>query len=425
MEKKKKKVHHVQKGAKVQAQISWDEGQADAKTFDLDISAVIFGRDGRYLETVYFGQLESRDRGCIHVGDTTDNECITVDTAKLSANTGCIVFVVNSYNGHDFSKIETGELDINVAGKTVIASFLGRHGRSTAFVASRLVSKEHGQWVLEPLEVATYGRCFADVIPDIQSELKDLYPYVKLMPKGAVMALQKGEVVDLGKEHNGVKLRNVVVGLGWDPARSSAEIDLDASALLFDANCNIKEIVFFNNLRSSNGSVKHSGDNLTGEGEGDDERIKLDLAHVPAYCTHIVVVVTSYNGDRLTNVRNAFMRLVDARATREILRFDLAGGSTSDTAMLMCRFYRNTQQAWQMKTIGWTCRGRIAKDLVSLSKREIAGKRSNPGHELRVRMPAITTSAQTTHGGSSVFNSSASRGGSQVSAIERKQCAPI
>ena len=172
------------------------------------------------------------------------------------------------------------------------------------------------------------------------------------------VVLTKGGNVSLSKEAPG--LRAVNVGLGWDVATfSAAEYDLDASAIMVDANGRVtpgdEGFVFFNNLRSPDGSVVHTGDNLTGEGEGDDEVIQVDLAAVPPFVQKIVFAVSIYDADNrrqnFGGVRNAFIRVVDQVMNREITRFDLTEDASMETAMVFGELYRRDAD-WKFRAVG-------------------------------------------------------------------------
>ncbi|WP_316524472.1 TerD family protein [Kitasatospora brasiliensis] len=171
------------------------------------------------------------------------------------------------------------------------------------------------------------------------------------------VSLAKGGNVSLSKEAPG--LSAVIVGLGWDVRTTTgADYDLDASALLCNALGKVvsdQHFVFFNNLRSPEGSVEHSGDNLTGGGDGDDEQIKVDLAAVPADVAKVVFPVSIYDADaRLQNfgqVRNAFIRIVNQANGQEIARYDLTEDASTETAMVFGELYRNGVE-WKFRAIG-------------------------------------------------------------------------
>jgi tellurium resistance protein TerD len=171
------------------------------------------------------------------------------------------------------------------------------------------------------------------------------------------VSLSKGGNVSLTKEAPG--LTAVTVGLGWDVRTTTGtDFDLDASALLVDANSKVvsdKHFVFFNNLKSPEGAVEHTGDNLTGEGEGDDEQIKVNLATVPAEVTKVVFPVSIYDAETrqqsFGQVRNAFIRVVNQADNNELARYDLSEDASTETAMVFGELYRNGAE-WKFRAIG-------------------------------------------------------------------------
>jgi len=171
------------------------------------------------------------------------------------------------------------------------------------------------------------------------------------------VSLSKGGNVSLSKEAPG--LQAVLVGLGWDVRTTTgADFDLDASALMVGANGKIlsdQHFIFFNNLTSPDGSVEHTGDNLTGEGEGDDEAIKVNLVGVPAEADKIVVTVSIYDAESrqqsFGQVRNAFIRVVNQADSREITRYDLSEDASTETAMIFGELYRNGNE-WKFRAVG-------------------------------------------------------------------------
>ncbi|MEU4113901.1 TerD family protein [Kitasatospora sp. NPDC028055] len=171
------------------------------------------------------------------------------------------------------------------------------------------------------------------------------------------VSLSKGGNVSLTKEAPG--LQAVVVGLGWDVRTTTGtDFDLDASALLCNEQGKVASdgnFVFFNNLKSPDGSVEHTGDNLTGEGEGDDEAIKVNLATVPADVQKIVFPVSIYDaenrGQNFGQVRNAFIRVVNQANNAELARYDLSEDASTETAMVFGELYRNGGE-WKFRAIG-------------------------------------------------------------------------
>jgi tellurium resistance protein TerD len=169
--------------------------------------------------------------------------------------------------------------------------------------------------------------------------------------------LIKGGNVSLTKQAPG--LTAVVVGLGWDARTTDGKsFDLDASAIVCNADGKVltdKHFVFFNNLTTPDGAVQHSGDNLTGEGGGDDEQVKVNLAGLPPEAARIVFPVSIYEADTagqtFGQVRNAFIRVFNQADDAELARYDLSEDASTETAMVFGELYRNNDE-WKFRAVG-------------------------------------------------------------------------
>ncbi len=163
-------------------------------------------------------------------------------------------------------------------------------------------------------------------------------------------------------------LAAVTMGLGWDPAPGRKRIDLDASAIGFDATGRKLAIVWFTHLADFGGALRHGGDNLTGRGEGDDEQIHVDLHRIPAAVTSIVFTITSFGGQKFTDVARAFCRLVDASTGQELVRYDLSNAEPR-SAVVMAMLRRTPAGPWEMRAIGEFHDARTVKKLVDPAAR--------------------------------------------------------
>ncbi|KNA91087.1 TerD family protein [Gordonia sp. w5E2] len=171
------------------------------------------------------------------------------------------------------------------------------------------------------------------------------------------VSLSKGGNVSLTKEAPG--LTAVAVGLGWDARTTTGvEFDLDASAIACGTDKRVlsdQHFVFFNNLRSPEGSIEHAGDNTTGEGDGDDEVINVDLAGTPPNIDSIVFPVSIYDADSrgqsFGQVRNAYIRVVNRANGSEIARYDLSEDASTETAMVFGELYRSGAD-WKFRAVG-------------------------------------------------------------------------
>ena len=174
--------------------------------------------------------------------------------------------------------------------------------------------------------------------------------------------LNKGQKVDLTKKNPGLSF--ITVGLGWDAAETEKKgffssifrnIDCDASVILLDKNEKKVETICFSHLRNSNRSIIHTGDNLTGDGDGDDEQIRVDLKKVPSNIEKLVFIVNIFSARRKKQhfgmIKNAFIRLVDESTNKEILRYSLTDDYSNKTALFVSEIYRE-QEEWKFLATG-------------------------------------------------------------------------
>ena len=187
--------------------------------------------------------------------------------------------------------------------------------------------------------------------------------------------LQKGQKIDLTK--GGTGLKQIMVGLGWDEAQQSSsgggflglfkskpqDIDCDASAILCNTNGKYMDLVYYRNLKLSDGSIVHQGDNLTGAGEGDDEQIKIALNLVPENIVRIAFTVTIYDAEtrrqNFGQVNNAFIRIYNEATGEEMLRYDLGEDFSIETAAVFGELYKNNGE-WKFNAIGSGFQGGLA-----------------------------------------------------------------
>ncbi len=171
------------------------------------------------------------------------------------------------------------------------------------------------------------------------------------------ISLQKGGNVNLSKE--APSLKKLIVGLGWDPrSTDGAAFDLDGSAFLLKGDGKVRsdaDFIFYNNLKSADGSIVHLGDNTTGQGDGDDEQLSIDLSVVPADVERVVVAVTIHDAEarrqNFGQVGKAYIRVLNADGNKEIARFDLSEDGSTETAMIFGEVYRAGAE-WKFKAVG-------------------------------------------------------------------------
>jgi tellurium resistance protein TerD len=171
------------------------------------------------------------------------------------------------------------------------------------------------------------------------------------------ISLSKGGNISLSKTDPGIK--KAVIGLGWDPrATDGQEFDLDASLFMLSANgrvMNDQGFIFYGQMRSQDGSIEHTGDNRSGQGEGDDEQVKVSLDKVPAEIDKLAITVTIHEaqarGQSFGQVANAFIRILNEETGREVARYDLAEDASTETAMIFGELYRHNGE-WKFRAVG-------------------------------------------------------------------------
>ncbi|MFB7402624.1 TerD family protein [Streptomyces rubiginosohelvolus] len=181
------------------------------------------------------------------------------------------------------------------------------------------------------------------------------------LDKGRVN-LQKNQTVSLVKG-GAPLLSRVRMGLGWEPAFRGKDIDLDASVIAYGPNRNHLDSCYFGKLTILNGAIKHSGDNLTGEGAGDDETIIVDLGRIPADATGLVFTVNSFTGQKFNEVAKAYCRLIDDASGEELVRFDLTGAEPQ-TGVMMAKLIKQFTGEWEMTAMGEFVKSRTVRGMV-------------------------------------------------------------
>ncbi|MFF3390325.1 TerD family protein [Streptomyces sp. NPDC002669] len=181
------------------------------------------------------------------------------------------------------------------------------------------------------------------------------------LDKGRV-SLQKNQTVSLVKGGRPL-LSQVKMGLGWEPAFRGKDIDLDASVIAYGPQRNHIDSCYFGKLSILNGAIKHSGDNLTGEGAGDDEVIVVDLGRIPPEATGLVFTVNSFTGQKFTQVAKAYCRLIDGATGEELVRFDLTGAEPQ-TGVMMAKLIKQFSGEWEMTAMGDFVKSRTVRGMV-------------------------------------------------------------
>ena len=187
------------------------------------------------------------------------------------------------------------------------------------------------------------------------------------------ISLSKNQTISLEKEA-GTGLKKIRLGVGWVPVKPSGffakllsgnndAIDLDASCIVLDSARQPLDLVWFRQLKSNDGSIVHSGDNRTGEGDGDDESIQVNLEQLPAGVKHLVFTVNSFTGQNFEAVENAYCRIVDELTGKELARFNLSDKGRHTGVVMAC--LNRTAAGWDLTAIGSVANGRTAQELAN------------------------------------------------------------
>ena len=400
----------------VRAELSW---AARPGVPDIDGSALLLRADGKVRgddDFVFYNQPRHPSGAVRHVGKNSGRDAVEVEFSVLPSDVERVVLAASA-DGGPFGAVPDLRLIVtNLATGAEIATFPIIASSETAMVSGELYQR-NGQWKFRAVGQG-YTNGLAGLATDFGISVDDEPtppppapppppspaappppgfvppppppgfvppPFPGQLPPGATgaapfpgalapsappstpsldagpVSLVKGATVSLVKS-GAPPLTEVMMGLGWDPARFRGKIDLDASVIAFDQPGNQLGVVWFKNLGEWLGALRHSGDNLTGEGEGDDEQIYADLDRLPPEVWSLVCTITSYRGDRFNSVRNAFCRLVDTRTGQELVRYNLSDAQPS-TGVIMAMLRRTPARTWEMRAIGEFHDGRTVRDL--------------------------------------------------------------
>jgi tellurium resistance protein TerZ len=274
---------------------------------------------------------------------------------------------VAAYSGGFLKDVANGQLRIlEESQKREIAQFeMERSAASVDVVAAMF--RGPGGWKLRIIsEPAQQGQHFMDILPLLSQTIRLFLPNAPARQKVA-FAMEKGAVLDLPKELGGI-----TVGLGWDV--DDGEVDLDVSAVLFDGQGTDIEAVFFGRLESDAHGIRHSGDNLTGEGEGDDEQITAMLGSIGQQVQQVFFVINIYTQNRtFTQVANPYCRVVDDATGSELCRYSLRDAG-SQNGLIIAKIAREAGGRWGFHALGLPSRGRTFKDSMADLRRSCSVK---------------------------------------------------
>jgi stress response protein SCP2 len=359
----------------------------------LDVSALLLTADGKVRsddDFIFYNQPIGPGV-TYRSGGGTSPDSITVDTASVPQGIEKIVVTASPDGaGQTFEGIEPTATIRDADDNSVLATFTPpRLGTETALVVVEVYLRG-GAWKARAVGQG-YANGLAGIATDFGVSVEEpaaappqpaapaMQPPVAAPPppasppapvpgagkinldKGRV-SLQKNQTVSLVKAGRPL-LSQVKMGLGWEPAFRGKDIDLDASVIAYGPQRNHIDSCYFGKLTILNGAVKHSGDNLTGEGGGDDEVITVDLGRLPQEVTGLVFTVNSFSGQKFTEVAKAYCRLVDAATDQELVRFDLTHAE-AQTGVMMAKLIRQFSGEWDMTAMGDFVKARTVRNMV-------------------------------------------------------------
>jgi stress response protein SCP2 len=357
----------------------------------LDVSGLLLTGDGKVRsddDFIFYNQ-PAGPGVTYRSGGGTSPDAITVDTSAVPPGIEKIVVTASpDAAGQTFQGIEPTATIRNADDGSVLGTFTPpRLGTETALVVVEIYLR-NGAW-----KARAVGQGYADGLAGIATDFgvtveepaaapapqpaapPVVAPPVPAAPpappapgagkinldKGRV-SLQKNQTVSLVK--GGSPLLSLVhMGLGWEPAYRGKDIDLDASVIAYGPQRDHVDSCYFGKLSILGGAIKHSGDNLTGEGGGDDEVIVVDLGRIPPQVTGLVFTVNSFSGQKFTEVAKAYCRLLDAATGEELVRFDLTSAE-AQTGVMMAKLVRQFSGEWDMTALGEFVKARTVRNMV-------------------------------------------------------------
>ncbi|MFF3983101.1 TerD family protein [Streptomyces sp. NPDC001797] len=354
----------------------------------LDVSGLLLTGDGKVRsddDFIFYNQ-PSGPGVTYRSGGGTAPDAITVDTAAVPPGIEKIVVTASpDAAGQTFQGVEPTATIRNADDGSVLATFTPPQlGTETALVVVEIYLR-NGAWKARAVGqgyanglagIATdFGVTVEEPAPAPAPAAQPAAPAAPPVPpappapgagkinldKGRV-SLQKNQTVSLVKGGRPL-LSQVKMGLGWEPAFRGKDIDLDASVIAYGPQRDHVDSCYFGKLSILGGAIKHSGDNLTGEGGGDDEVIVVDLGRIPPEVTGLVFTVNSFSGQKFTEVAKAYCRLLDAATGEELVRFDLTNAE-AQTGVMMAKLIRQFSGEWDMTAMGSFVKARTVRNMV-------------------------------------------------------------
>jgi tellurium resistance protein TerZ len=384
--------------AVVIARLTWDA----SSTVDVDLQAVIVDNRGCIIDAAYYNNMKAcGGKAVTHSGDEGGQaggggrEEVRITLAQIPPNVNMILMLACCFTGGSLRQAPGAQVSFEqfrpakrpLTGMPLAVSGCG------LILGAFIRARSAGSWTLRPInQELPDARHFMDCLDDLNRHIVAEIPTANRRQKVA-FAMEKGEVVDFGSS-----LRSVTLGLGWDV--DQGKIDLDASAVLFDTSGQVLECVFFGNLKSSGShsqpaAVEHSGDNLTGEGDGDDEQVIVRLDSIGGsvmevfFCIHIYTKGRGGRAKTFQEVANPYCRVTNTHGGEELCRYTLTEAGDR-SGLIIGRLRRSPDQRWGFHALGAPSAGTMYKDSIP-DMQKIS--RTDPREQQRKALRSQTTTS--------------------------------
>ena len=398
---------------KIQVGLAWD--LVHGRDVDLDVSCVAVNRDGQVCleDCVYYGRVQNSNESIVHSGDEQagdlegDDESITLFLNQIPSRILALYIVLTvATPGMTIADARTTVLSLygwdrpnDARSKTTLCTFtpatVGQN--STAMFMVRLARQStNNSWTCQPIQdTHPTARDFGSLIPHIKSYTRDLIPNIVVDPAERVAVLRKGGNIHLREYCKGGVLPEVLTfGLAWD-VTNGVNIDLDASIVCLDSDLSVVDTIWFRQLTSKDGSIKHHGDEREGDEEGDDEQIDIQLSMVRRNVEYMVLVINSYSGQELDDVDRASCHLFDSSTQIDMASYAMTNSKWLDgyTALFVACLYRGSKSGdWCLSIMSEAGMGRTVQDNVSQIQRYLCKHRPTPPkdqqeQDIVVKMP--------------------------------------
>jgi len=353
------------------SRLTWDASSA----VDVDLQAIIVDNGGRIIDAAYYNNMKAcGGKAVVHSGDEGGEaggggrEEVRITLAQVPPTVHMILIIACCFTGgqlRDAPGARVSFEQFRPVKRPIGEVSLGVW--SSGLIIAALVRRRGGGWELRGIEeqLAT-ARHFMDCLDDLNRHIVSEIPTAARRQKVA-FAMEKGEVLDFG-----ASLESITLGLGWDV--DQGKIDLDASAVIFERSGSVLESVFFGNLKtcgshSRPGAIEHSGDNLTGEGEGDDEQVIVrlnllgDAVYEVYFCIHIYTKGRGGVPKTFSSVANPYCRVVEGTGGEELCRYTLSEAGDR-SGLVIARLRRGADGRWGFHALGVPSAGTMYKDSI-------------------------------------------------------------